>query len=201
LTEQAMSTSDEMTQSRPGRWTDGPIPPHVSIGADSLIKGEFAFKRFGSRKEAGLVIGSGCTMDGVHFAVGQSGRLKIGNNCYFTNVVLLCELGITIGDFVMIGWNTTITDCDFHPIAPAERIADAIACSPLGNGQPRPQVDRRAIVIEDDVYVGPAVTILKGVTIGAGAWIEPGTVVTANVPQGARVGGNPARLLPAQARE
>jgi acetyltransferase-like isoleucine patch superfamily enzyme len=196
-----MSTSGETTQGRPGRWTDGAIPPRVSIGTDSLIKGEFAFKRFGSRKEDGLVIGSGCTMDGVHFAVGQAGRLKIGNNCYFTNVVLLSELGITIGDFVMIGWNTTITDCDFHPIAPAERIADAIACSPLGNGRPRPPVDRRAIVIEDDVYVGPATTILKGVTIGAGAWIEPGTVVTANVPKGARVGGNPVRLLPAEGRE
>ena len=184
-----------MTNVSDGRWTDGTPPPNVRLGAGSLVIGDFSFKRFRSRLDPALVIGSGCTMDGVHFAVGDEGRVTIGEHCYFTNAVLLCELELRIGNFVMIGWNTTIADTDFHPVAPAERLIDAEACSPLGKGRPRPPVQRMPVVIHDDVYVGPAVTILKGVTIGAGAWIEPGAVITSDVPAGARVRGNPARIV------
>ena len=108
---------------------------------------------------------------------------------------LLCELEVRIGNYVVIGWNTTLTDSDFHPIAPALRVADAVACSPLGKGRPRPPVACKAIVIDDDVWIGPNATILKGVRIGAGAWIEPGSMVTRDVPPGARVMGNPAQVI------
>ena len=121
--------------------------------------------------------------------------MRIGDYCYFTNAVLLCELEIQIGSYVLIGWNTTITDTDFHPIAPAERIADAIACSPLGHQRRRPPVARKAVVIEDDVWIGPNVAIMKGVRIGAGAIVEPGSVVTRDVPPRARVLGNPAQVI------
>src|SRR6185503_13247043 len=103
--------------------------------------------------------------------------VEIGDFCYFTNAVLLCELELRIGNYVMIGWNATITDTDFHPTSPAERVADAIACSPLGNGRPRPTIVRRPVIIDDDVWIGPAATILKGVRIGAGSFIEAGAVV------------------------
>jgi acetyltransferase-like isoleucine patch superfamily enzyme len=49
-------------------------------------------------------------------------------------------------------------------------------------------------VVGDDVWIGWNATILKGVTIGAGAVVEPGAVVTRDVPPGAIVGGNPARV-------
>jgi acetyltransferase-like isoleucine patch superfamily enzyme len=86
-------------------------------------------------------------------------------------------------------------DTDFHPITPAERIADAVACSPLGNGRPRPPVPRRPVIIDDDVWIGPNATILKGVHIGAGAFIEAGALVTRDVPPRARVLGNPAQIM------
>jgi acetyltransferase-like isoleucine patch superfamily enzyme len=121
--------------------------------------------------------------------------VEIGDCCYFTNAVLLCELELRIGNCVMIGWNATLADSDFHPIAPAERIADAIACSPLGKGRPRPVVERSPVVIEDDVWIGPSVTILKGVRIGRGAFIEPGALLTRDVPPRARVLGNPAQVI------
>jgi len=121
--------------------------------------------------------------------------VTIGDYCYFTNVVLLCELEVRIGNYVVIGWNATLADSDFHPIAPAQRVADAIACSPLGKGRPRPPIACKVIIIEDDVWIGPNATILKGVRIGAGAWIEPGTMVTRDVPPGARIMGNPAEVI------
>jgi acetyltransferase-like isoleucine patch superfamily enzyme len=176
-------------------WTHGELPPNVSIGPNSLITGHLAFKRFRSRREKAMEIGAHCTMEGVHFNVGDDGYVHIGDYCYLTNVVLLCELEVRIGSYVMIGWNVTIADSDFHPIAPAERIADAISQSPLGKGRERPFIPRRPIFIEDDVCIGPNATILKGVRIGAGAFVEAGAMVTRDVAAGTRVMGNPAQVV------
>src|SRR6185369_16336317 len=131
----------------------------------------------------------------VHFALGRNARMRIGDYCYFTNAVLLCELEIIFGNYVVIGWNTTVADTDFHPIAPAERIADAIACSPLAHGCPRPDIVRRPVIVEDDVWIGPNATILKGVRLGVGCFIEAGSLITHDVPARARVAGNPAQIV------
>jgi acetyltransferase-like isoleucine patch superfamily enzyme len=178
-----------------GRWTGGALPPNARVGADTVITGDLAFKRFHSRRAPALVIGAQCTMDGVHFALSADARVEIGDFCYFTNAILLAELELRIGSYVMIGWNATIADTDFHPIAPAERVADAVACSPLGKGRPRPEIVRRAVVIEDDVWIGPNATILKGVRLGAGCFVEPGALVARDVPPRARVVGNPAQVV------
>jgi acetyltransferase-like isoleucine patch superfamily enzyme len=189
------SNTIEKTEEPAGHWTDGILPPNVRIGGKSLITAEYAFKRFHSKRDPALIIGESCTLDGVHFALGEEGRVQIGNYCYFTNVVLLCELELTFGDYVVIGWNTTIADTDFHPVAPAERIADAIACSPLGKNLARPEILRKKVIVEDDVWIGPNATILKGVNIGAGAFIEAGTMVVRDIPSRARVAGNPAQII------
>jgi acetyltransferase-like isoleucine patch superfamily enzyme len=180
-------------ETAPGRWTDGTLPANVRVGRNTIITSPFAFKRFLGRLDPALVIGDDCTMDGVQFAVGERGRLEIGAYCYFTNAVLLCEESLRIGRYVIIGWNATITDTDFHPIAPAERIADALACSPIGRGRPRPPIPRKPVVIEDDVWIGPNAAILKGVRIGGGSYIKAGAVVMHDVAPGRRVMGNPAR--------
>lgn len=177
-----------------------PLPPNVIAGTGTTITGDLAFKRFHSRRQPAITLGDDCVMDGTHFALGENGRLAVGDHCYFTNAVLLVELEVRVGNYVIIGWNATIADSDFHPIAPAQRVADALACSPLGNGQPRPAIARRPVTIGDDVWIGPNAAILKGVRIGAGAFIEPGSVVTADVAPGTRVLGNPARLVPGNGR-
>ena len=51
------------------------------------------------------------------------------------------------------------------------------------------------MVIEDDAHVGIGAIILKGVRIGKGARVEAGALVTDDVPAGAEVAGNPARLI------
>ena len=173
----------------------GVPPANVRLGPNTLITGDLSFKRFRSNEPDALVVGANCTMDGVHFALGEQGRVQIGDYCYFTNAVLLCELEMRIGNYVVIGWNATIADTDFHPLEPAERIADAIACSPLGQGRPRPEIPKRPVTIEDDVWIGPNATILKGVRIGTGAFIEAGSLVTRDVPAHARIMGNPAQVI------
>jgi acetyltransferase-like isoleucine patch superfamily enzyme len=51
------------------------------------------------------------------------------------------------------------------------------------------------VIVEDDVWIGPNATILKGVHIGAGAFVEAGALVTRDVPAGVRVIGNPAQVV------
>lgn len=182
-------------ETQPGRWTDGSLPANVVLGPGTVLAGSHIFRQFRSHVEPALVIGAHCTMEGVHFAIGKNARVFIGDYCAFSNGMLLCEQEIRIGSYVVIGWNVAIADTDYHPIAPAERIADAIACSPVGQGRPRPQVICRPVVLGNDVWIGPNATILKGVHIGDGAFIEPGTMVTHDVPARARVLGNPAQIV------
>jgi acetyltransferase-like isoleucine patch superfamily enzyme len=171
------------------------IPANVIVGSGTVFRGGRSFDRFRSRRDQALRIGHDCLMDNVHFALGEEAEVEIGDECYFTSPLLLCELKLTIGSRVILGWNTTVMDTDFHPIDPALRIADAVACSPLGAGRPRPSLEPNAVTIEDEVWIGPSVTILKGVRIGAGSFIEPGAMIGKDVPPQSRVAGNPARIM------
>ncbi|UUN26030.1 DapH/DapD/GlmU-related protein [Streptomyces sp. FIT100] len=54
------------------------------------------------------------------------------------------------------------------------------------------------IVVEEDVFLGARVTILPGVTIGRGAAVGAGSVVTKDVPPEVVVAGNPARIVRAR---
>ena len=181
---------DEETQVPPN---DPPLPANVRLARDARISGPNAFRRFVSRRASAITLGARSHADGVHFAIGAEGRIVIGKDCYLNDCILLVEDEIRIGNHVMIGWGTTIADSDFHPTAPLERIEDAIA---LAEGRSGPKIPTKAVMIGDDVYIGPACTILKGVAIGEGAFVEPGSVVTRNVPARAHVRGNPAVLVP-----
>ena len=55
--------------------------------------------------------------------------------------------------------------------------------------------EARPVVIGDDVWIGGRVIILPGVTIGNGAILGAGAVVTHDVPSYAIVGGNPAKII------
>ncbi len=187
--------SAKQTVPTPSQWLDGTLPANVRLGADTVLNGDEVFKRFRSRLELALTIGDHCTMDGVHFALGEKARVQIGSYCYFSNAILLCELELKVGNYVVIGWNATIADSDFHPISPATRIRDAMACSRPTPDRPRPAIAMLPVIIEDDVWIGPNATILKGVRIGSGALIEAGALVTRDVPPRARVLGNPAQVI------
>src|SRR5438270_5748333 len=94
----------ETSEPQAGRWVDGVLPANVTIGPETVITGPLAFKRFRSRRDLGLTVGGWCTLDGAHFAIGEDGWMVIGDYCYVTNAVLLCELEVVIGSYVVIGW-------------------------------------------------------------------------------------------------
>lgn len=184
-----------LPKNAPGRYLDGALPANVRLGANTILRGKAVFHRFFARRDDALLIGHHCEIDSAVFALGVDGQLVIGHHCQLICPILLCESTMTIGNYVLIGWNATIADADFHPIAPAERAADARAISALPDGQPRLPFATAPVVIGDAAWIGPMAVILKGVQIGAGAFVEPGAVVTRDVPPRCRVLGNPAVIV------
>lgn len=112
--------------------------------------------------------------DGAQVSLGD--RSGIGMNCRLYGE-------ITIGDDVMMGPDVIILTAS-HEFSRTDMTMKA-------QGH-RPQ---RPVTIKDDVWIGVRVIILPGITIGQGAIVGAGAVVTKDVPEYAIVGGNPARVI------
>jgi acetyltransferase-like isoleucine patch superfamily enzyme len=180
----------------PDDWFAGTIPSNIIAGENSVIDSSFCFKHYYAKGAVGLRVGRNVTIWRASLAADEGALIEIGDDTYVANASLVCTERISIGARVMIAGGVTIADSDFHPLAPAARVADTIALSPVGDRSRRPQVETRPVIIEDDVWIGFNATILKGVRVGAGAVIAPGALVLRDVAAGAEVAGNPAREVP-----
>jgi acetyltransferase-like isoleucine patch superfamily enzyme len=177
----------------PDDWYRGSIPGNIEVGENSVIDSSFCFKHYYATSPVGLRVGNHVTIWRASLAADTDAVIEIGDYCYIANASLVCSARITLGSHVLVAGGVTIVDSDFHPIAPAARLADTIALSPIGDRQRRPCIQALPVVIEDDVWIGYNATILKGVRVGAGATIAPGALVNRDVPPGVQVTGNPAR--------
>lgn len=107
-------------------------------------------------------------------------NIHLGRNVFLNfNCVLLDVTHIAIGDGTQIGPCVQIYAAD-HPLDPALRRAN------LENGRP--------VRIGANVWIGGGAILLPGITIGDDAVIGAGSIVTHDVPPGAKAFGNPARL-------
>lgn len=108
--------------------------------------------------------------------------IQIGNRVFIgRNTEFNITGGITIGDDCLIASGCTFVDGD-HGMAPDRPM----------NEQP---LNRAAIVLEENVWLGAQCVVLKGVRLGRGAVIGAGSVVTKSVPAGEVWAGTPARRL------
>lgn len=116
---------------------------------------------------------------GTCIVVGPGATLRIAGAVFFSGGTLLCSGLIEIGEMTGIAWDANISDSDMHPM--------------IVDGEEMPRT--APIRIGDHVWVGNGVRILKGVTIGDGAVLAAGSVVTKDVEPRTLVGGVPARVL------
>ena len=170
-------------------------------GEGTVLDSSFCFKHFFSTAPVGLRVGRDVTFWRTSLAAEEGAVIEIGDGGYLANASLVCTDRITIGARCLVAGGVTICDSDFHPVAPAARLADTVAISPRGDRAHRPPIDVRPVVIGDDVWLGWNATVLKGVTIGDGAVVAAGALVLRDVPAGATVAGNPAREVEPQALE
>lgn len=108
---------------------------------------------------------------------------RIGADCKISSHTFICE-GVQIEDGVFVGHNVSFIN-DKYP-----RAVNA-------DGSLQTDKDWKVIPtrVKKGAAIGTSATILCGVTIGAGAMVGAGSVVTRDVPDGAVVAGNPARIV------
>ena len=116
----------------------------------------------------------------------SGGRIKIGDCCGFSSVVMSSRESIEIGNHVIVGGNVRIFDHDFHEMDPVLRRGGTD-----GSG-----IRSARVEIGDDVFIGTNAIILKGTTIGARSVVAAGSVVFGlSVPPDSLVKGNPACVV------
>lgn len=107
----------------------------------------------------------------------SGGRLTLGSGFINSNAKIRCHSSITIGHGVAISHDFTVMDSDAHV--------------GLWNGGQK----TAPVHIGNHVWIGTRVTVLKGVSIGDGAIIGAGSVVTHDIPPRCLAAGVPARVL------
>jgi acetyltransferase-like isoleucine patch superfamily enzyme len=119
--------------------------------------------------------------------------IKIGGNTYIGKSQIICAKKIEIGDNVLIAWGCTIVDHNSHSLSAIQRAKDVSDW--YVNRKDWSDVARRPIKIGNNVWIGFNSIILKGVTIGEGAIVGAGSIVTKDVEPYTVVAGNPAKLI------
>jgi acetyltransferase-like isoleucine patch superfamily enzyme len=110
-------------------------------------------------------------------------NVKIGRRCKIQSHTFICE-GVTIEDEVMVSHGVMFIN-DLEPAAVNE------------DGDLKTEADWVCVptLIKKRAAIGSNATILCGITVGEGALVGAGAVVTTDVPAGAVVAGSPARVI------
>lgn len=172
------------------------IHPHarVSIGKYFYFNRSWDKDRLVLNKQAGslfvaenasLEVDSFDAYSGCRINVNSGAKLTLGSGYMNHDSVIDCFESISVGEHVVISERVVMRDSDNHGV-----------CSLKDNckitGKPSFSAP---IVIEDHVWIGMNVIILKGVTIGEGSIIAAGSVVTRDVPAHCLAAGVPAKVI------
>ena len=136
------------------------------------------------RRGSPIDIGNNVSIEkGVVISTSEKGRIFIGNNVYLGEYsVLTSNEEIEIGDNVLISPHNDIVDFNHIYQDPTKPVNEQ-------------GVIAKKITIEEDVWIGSGCKILMGVTIGKGAVVGAGSIVTKDVSPCHVVVGNPAKTI------
>jgi acetyltransferase-like isoleucine patch superfamily enzyme len=161
------------------------------IGKDTSIEGSVAIRKLGGS----IVIGDGCLVQGSIVTETADAAIAIGNNTFVGGHSLIASaLRIEIGSDVLVSYQCIITDSDNHSVRRSLRKRDLADWRNGGNHDWTTTVSK-PVKICDGAWLGARAMILKGVTIGEGAIVGAGSVVTKDVPAWTIVAGNPATIV------
>ncbi|MFL5788525.1 MAG: acyltransferase [Flavisolibacter sp.] len=146
-------------------------PNRIIIGNNTHIRGELLVLGFGGQ----IIIGEN-TFIGEHSRIWSGEKVVIGNN-------------------VLISHNVNIIDSNTHELNYLERAEGFRKLINYGQPTENRSIENAPITIEDYAWINFNSIILKGITIGKGAVVAAGAVVTKDVPPFTMVGGNPAKII------
>ena len=125
---------------------------------------------------------------GSRINVNADAKLSLGSGYMNHECVIDCFSSISIGHGVVISERVVIRDADNHAVT-----------ATVNENMDEPKSEEKEIaapiIIQDHVWVGMNVIVLKGVTIGEGAIVAAGSVVNKDVPSHCLVAGVPAKVV------
>jgi galactoside O-acetyltransferase len=141
-----------------------------------------------------LSIGSNSNIEASLVFERASARISIGSRTHLGGGTLLAAASsIEIGDDVLIAFEVIIMDHNSHSLKFRERRHDVRDW--LQGSKDWSTVATAPVKISNKAWVGVRAVVLKGVTIGEGAVVAAGSIVTSDVSPWTIVGGNPARVI------
>lgn len=151
---------------------------HAQVRGSGRLFGKALIKNDGA-----MSFGDRVRLDGtavrLEFVCWEGATLSVGDGTYFnygTNVSAMDR--VQIGSNCAIGQYCIIMDSDYHSTEDHRVLGPA-----------------RPIVIEDDVWLGARVIVLRGAHIGRGAVIGANSVVRGDIPPYTLAAGSPARVI------
>lgn len=158
----------------------------VKLRTNCTFKGKTIWRKLPNTK---IIIGDKCSFNSNHRSnligiytpcmlstLKSNAIIQIGDKCGFSGTVIASAKSIIIGNNVRCGANTLLTDTDWH------------------TDDPRAGKDS-AIIIDDNVWLGYDVKVLKGVHIGKNSMIGAGSIVTKDIPANVIAAGNPCKII------
>jgi galactoside O-acetyltransferase len=151
-----------------------------------------------------LEIGEGSHIFSSFSLLRPEAHIKVGKRCQLGNSHFISADSIEVGDDVVMSWGVTVMDSDNHSPYWNERKDDVERCrkdyvETIGQDIARThdwtKVNIAKVIIKNKCLIGFNVSILKGVTIGDGAIIGAGSVVTRNIEPWHIGAGNPFKTI------
>jgi acetyltransferase-like isoleucine patch superfamily enzyme len=168
---------------------------HVTIGKNSRFYEQAKISNLQSDISK-INIGERTHIRGYLLIFAYGGNINIGINSYVgENSYIWSGENIQIGDNVLISHNVNIIDSNSHEMDSIDRALGYRNLIEIGHPKEKGSILTSPIVIKDYAWINFNSVILKGVTIGKGAVVGAGTVVTKDVPDYAFVAGNPAKII------
>jgi acetyltransferase-like isoleucine patch superfamily enzyme len=164
------------------------LPASTEIAAEAELFNHARRERF--------VIGEYGWIRGELYVTHPRGRLEIGHHVVIGRQTRIwASLDIRIGNFVKIAHAVDIHDSDSHPLDARLRRQDAEAFCERREPPDVYRIEAAPVRIEDCAWICFKASVLKGVTVGRGAIVAAGAVVTKDVEPFTVVAGNPARFI------
>ena len=118
------------------------------------------------------------------FMIYENSNIILGEDSTANGVrVVTNNSDLFVGRDVMFSHDIEVQTCDQHSVIDLDKMQELNSCQ------------RNSITLKDHVWIGKKAMILKNVTLGQGAIVGAGSVVTKNIPDFTAVGGNPAKTI------
>lgn len=179
--------------------------PNLQIGNSLTFDNFYLNIRLPQQGRKYVTIGDDSMIGGTYTFESTTGEVIIGNRVYFAGGHVISTNRIEIEDDVFMSWGIYLFDNDSHSLDYRHRLTDMqnhlkdwrAGLTNYNVSKDWSNVNSAPIKICRYAWIGMECKILKGVTIGEGAIVGTGSVVTKDVEPWTIVAGNPAKVVKA----